>query len=285
MSDGNPWTTLGSVEPAALADAARELHWAVQYVASAGQTFVTPRDDDSHRSMVWNADVGAFLSDEFSEGYGFRVGVRPDGLTLMLVDRTDQVLGAQPLAGLTRDQGYEWIVNGLKNYMGQTVPEIGRPEYDMPDHAVNRGAAFRHAHLSEHRALHALYASGAEVLEGLVASRDDASPVRCWPHHFDIATLLTLREAEGDDPARTVGVGLSPYGGGYDIWYWYVGPYPRPEPHTLARLDAGHWHTEDWVGGVLTGDDVLAVEADGRRAFVEGFIDDAVGKATDALVG
>lgn len=50
---------------------------------------------------------------------------------------------------------------------------------------------------------------GAAVLhDGIVSSRADASPVRIWPHHFDITNLITFhQDAEGKAP-KTVGIGF-----------------------------------------------------------------------------
>ena len=47
-------------------------------------------------------------------------------------------------------------------------------------------------------------------LEGLVAVTPHASEVRCWPHHFDIATLIEVVGATGAEPAHTIGAGMGP---------------------------------------------------------------------------
>src|SRR5262249_62334200 len=54
-----------------------------------------------------------------------------------------------------------------------------------------------------------------------------ASPVRCWPHHFDIATLTTL-PARNAGATGYVGAGLSPGDEYYDEPYFYVSVYPNP---------------------------------------------------------
>jgi hypothetical protein len=86
-----------------------------------------------------------------------------------------------------------------------------------------------------------------------VASSPNASAVRCWPHHFDIATLLALDPpTTPSNVARTIGAGLSPGDAGSPGGYWYVTPWPYPvvsEPPPLAA--GGAWHRTGWFGAVL----------------------------------
>jgi hypothetical protein len=88
-----------------------------------------------------------------------------------------------------------------------------------------------------------------------------ASPVRCWPHHFDIALLLPL---PGD---RSIGVGF--LGGDANIPepYWYAYASPMPEK-TLPPLSVGRWYSDAWVGAILTGDHEMSK---GER-----FLDEAI---------
>lgn len=280
------WTTIGAVPPAELVDATLELHWAAQIVAASGQTFAEPRSDDSHRAMTWDRALRALVGSAFEGPYPFRLSLRPEDLTLVLVDRRDEPLGSLPLSGVTLDQAHDWLALGLATYMGVAPPPIQRPEYDMPEHAVGAGAPFSATSGDAARALTALYGGAAELLGELISTREDASPVRCWPHHFDVATLITL-EAGADGTARkTVGAGMAPMGGGYDRWYWYVSPWPYPEPSALPELGGpGAWHTEGWTGAVLTGEALVAAPAEFREAVVRKFLDVSVEAATAALSG
>lgn len=270
------------MSPSDLIEASLELHWATQLLASAGQTFAEPRADDSHRAMSWDQDHRAFVSAPFAGPYPFRVGLRPDDLTLLLLDRTPDPLGSLPLIGTKLSEGYEWLSLGLASYMGGPPPQLERPEYEMPEHAVGRGSSFSAGRAAEFRALASIYGGAARILEECVASLGNASPVRCWPHHFDIATLITL-EPVGVTP-RTIGVGMAPMGGGYSSWYWYVTPWPYPDPAALPALTGlGAWHTEGWTGAVLTGEAVHRLDESMRESTTRGFIADSIAAATLAL--
>lgn len=285
MTTPDLWDDIGATSPSELEDPTLQLHWALQYLASMGQTFSEPADDDSHRATVWNGGLHAFVSAPMAGPYPFRTALRPADLTLLLVDRTDSVLGALPLQGVLRDEGYEWLSAGVATYLGGALPKIERPEYEMPEHPVSSGQERFGLDSGDAETLTALYATAAGILEEIAAARPEASEVRCWPHHFDIATLLTVEDGGSDGDTKTVGIGMAPMGGGYDDWYWYVTPYPYPDDSdALPPIDGpGGWHTEGWTGAVLTADDVLSAPPSERRARVVGFIEGALEAATSAL--
>ncbi len=284
MNDTDAWTRLADVPPDALVDATLELHWATRLLAAAGQTFVSPRDDDSHRAMTWDEGLRGFMGEAFTDGYPFRLGLSVEDLTLRLLDRTDATLGELALGGATLDDAYAWLRTGLSQYMGGTGPVIERPDFEIPAHRVGEGRPFSRGPVGERRALAALYGGAAALLDEVVVRTAGASPVRCWPHHFDIATLAVVRPARGTDPARTVGVGMAPMGGGYESWYWYVTPFPYPPAAALPALEApAAWHVEGWTGAVLRGTDIVAMPDGERRSRVGTFVDAALAAAKAAL--
>lgn len=93
-----------------------------------------------------------------------------------------------------------------------------------------------------------MYETAANVLERLRAKHDGASPVRLWPHHFDVAILI-----------GNIGVGFLAGDDSIDEPYWYVYNTPMPDP--LPPLSAGEWYRGHWMGAVLKGDpDTAAVD-------------------------
>src|SRR5262249_47997239 len=153
-----------------------------------------------------------------------------------------------------------------------------RPTYDIPSHPVADGAAFLLADPAALGELARWYDGADAVLRALQSDRPQASPVRCWPHHFDIATLITVAAKEADREARTLGVGLSPGDDSYAEPYWYVTPWPFPEDRQgLAPLSAGSWREAGWFGAVLRGTEIVTLtsaseQADRVGAFLESAI-------------
>jgi hypothetical protein len=236
--------------------------------------------------MSWDAGARAFVSDPFAGPYPFRAALRPEDLTLMFLDRTGGVLGSEPLAGKSRAEGYAWMTLAMATYMGGSPPVIEPPDFEIGDHPLQHGGLFTSELGEEFGALAALFGSAAAVLESVTAGRSDASSVRCWPHHFDIAALLTLEQDAEGAATRTVGIGMAPMGGGYDSWYWYVTPWPYPDVTALPPLGrTGDWHTEGWIGAVLQGMEVVALPAAEREGAVREFVTGAIEASTTALAG
>jgi hypothetical protein len=203
-----------------LDDARLQLHWAAQLAAMPGRTLAPPREDDSHTSFRWTGDA-LRQEDDFRSGLRFR------DLTLLLGD--DEF----PLDGRTLDHGFAWLAARLPGLR----KEFNEP---MPHHPVAGGAPFS---LRDRAAFEELSRAYAEAARLLRAVHDD---VRCWPHHFDIATLLEF------DGGRSIGAGLSPGDESCDEPYWYVNHYPATPRRDLPPLaGGGTWNTSGWIGAIL----------------------------------
>ncbi|MEQ9569338.1 MAG: hypothetical protein RLN75_04045, partial [Longimicrobiales bacterium] len=104
------------------------------------------------------------------------------------------------------------------------------------------------------------------------AARADAAPLRCWPHHFDLATLVTLPGTDAEGRRRTVGCGLTPGDDARPAPYGYVTPWPYPWTAPRPSLRYGDWHVDGWLGAVLPAP--AWIGADGP-AVAEAFFDEA----------
>jgi hypothetical protein len=273
------WETLGGTAPGALGDARLELHWAAQVIASVGETHVAHVSDTSHTSMQWDPAHRALVGLAAAGEKPFRAALRPEDLTLLLLDGKGAAAAALPLRGRAYDEALAWMRTAIaEQTRGGFDRALVHPGFEIPPHAVGDGARFRAEPASALSELGRWYANADAFLRELAARTEGAGPVLCWPHHFDIATLVTLEPGSDAETTRTIGIGLSPGDESYAEPYWYVNPWPVPETPNLPALPCGgHWHTEGWVGAVLTG---TALTADGdaraQRAALARFADAAV---------
>jgi len=242
------WKRTGSIDPLALADARLQLHWAAQAVAGVGRTLNIARPDDSHTNFCWSEVHQALLQEPIE---GVQCGLRLSDLTVIVTGAKADEL---PLRGRTLDEAFAFV----ESHVGQ---RLHRPNVDLPDHPVARGVRFD-ADESDLAELARYFADAASVL---------GDGARCWPHHFDIATLITL-SGHGED-ARTIGTGLSPGDAGSAEPYYYVTPWPYPDPSRLGTLTIGRWNTVAWTGAVLPASSFAQV--DEQEELVRTFIDEA----------
>ncbi len=270
------WTLLGAVSPSSLGDARMQAHWAMQVVGAIGRTQIPPMPDDSHSAAEWLDRLQAIVGGSVAGGY--RVGLRVRDLRLLLLRHDGTELASVTLEGQTLEGALKWLKTAIRKHTGGPPHHpIELPDYDMPAHAVADGGAFKPdtAALNE---LATWYSNMDRVLQHLAAREKEASAVRCWPHQFDLATLLSLDPYAALDDARTIGVGFSPGDSMLREPYLYVTPWPNPDARSLPALAAGGvWRRGDWVGAVLSGGKVTSLPSSDRQVeAVCGFLESAL---------
>jgi hypothetical protein len=271
------WKKLGTVAPSDLVDARLQLHHAAQVVASAGVSFLEPQADDSHPNMGWVESLGALVG-RCLPGADAHVGLRPADLTLLLVDRGGETNDEFGLDGRTLEDGYAWLAAAtLRAGVTRSAGGLTRANYEIPSHATGSGAPFSIASRDAFVELSRWFANGYRALVALAARTSGASEVRCWPHHFDLGALAVVATESDGSLAKSIGLGLSPGDDGYAEPYWYVSPWPYPEPSALPALESGgHWHTEGYTSAILTGTDLLAGPPESQAERLHSFLDSAV---------
>lgn len=268
------WSTLGRKAPTALVRARNFAHHAVQWVSRAAHANLPAMPDDSHASLEWDAAHGALFSRPLpAGGADVSVGLRVGGLALIIL-RGGVVLDTFELAGRRDSMIGVWLDSALRALALKSASDITLP-YSMSVHSVVRGGAYNCSGEAEaFDELARWYSAAAEVLgevRTILAEVDPGpGPVYCWPHHFDIATLVSLEQG-GAETARSIGIGFSPGDGYYAQPYAYVSPWPHLKPADLEVLPPpGHWHTQGFVGAVATGEEILMLEdrGPGLLAFI-----------------
>ena len=269
------WSKMGRMPPAALVAARNFAHHAAQWPARAAHANLSAVPDDSHFAFTWDALHAALVSAVLpAKGGGVRVGIRMARLEL-IVTSGDTVLDAFQFDARTDAAAGAWLDSklhalGLKPAGGVTLP------YSLPAHPTG-GRPYELGMLGrELGELSRWFGGPAEMLEEfagrLTGLRPGPGPLLCWPHHFDMSTLVRL-DSEAGETARSVGVGISPGDEFYAQPYVYVNPWPRFDGRNLPALPPpGRWHTEGFFGAVATGEEILAMKDRGKAllAFITG---------------
>ena len=256
------WTTLGGKSPTALVKARTVAHHAAQWPTKAARANLEAKADDSHSSLAWDGERGVLFSQPISAGGAdVRVGLRLAGLALVLM-RGTLVLDTYELAGRRDSMVGVWLDSALRALGLKAATEVTLP-YTIPSHPVARGSAYSFSGESESfDEMVRWFDAAADVLDEVKTNYVDGrvDEARCWPHHFDIATVVQL-DAPDAETKRSVGIGMSPGDHYYPQPYFYVSPYPAPKgaaPPVLPGL--GHWHTEGFAGAIALGESIVSVE-------------------------
>src|SRR5258705_328415 len=107
-------------------DARVQLHWAAQIPTGVGRTLIAQRPDDSNTAFAWSGERAALVQEPAG---GTQAGIRLRDLTLLV--NAEEF----PLRGRTLDEGFAF----LESRFGA---KLNRPNVELPDHAVARGAKF-----------------------------------------------------------------------------------------------------------------------------------------------
>jgi hypothetical protein len=274
------WKPLGNIDPGRLGEARLQAHYAVQWLARAARGYLTAQPDDSHTNLGWNDGVEGFVSHPLKDGLRISLGIAD--LTLRLHGTNDT--SSLSFAGRTDAQVRQWLGEQVQA-RGLDPAALDAPSpYPMPPHPVAGGAAYQTTGIPDAlAALAGWYGNAAALLDlirsGAVARGLDASPLRCWPHHFDLATLISFPTRQ---PEMTgyVGAGLSPGDDSYDEPYFYVSVYPKPDRAALPPLPAiAHWHTRGFIAAVATAQSILGTASPQAEvaAYLRRAVDGAIG--------
>ena len=264
------WVRLGDPAPETLTDARLQLHWAVQLLAAFGESFLPHKPDASHSSVTWSPERKAFLSGATVDGSALRLGLQPGDFAYRVFGPGPAQSDPFELRGRTLAEATAWVEAELASRLGPAAPAIAPTVPDIRAHRVGRGAPFD-AKLADLAEMERWFHDASLLLEAVASAEDGSSPVRCWPHHFDIAVLIDL-DAGADPPvgpedARSIGIGMTPGDESYSEPYFYVSPWPYPDTADLPKLPPpASWHTDKWVGAVLTAADLIAAGEEGAQA-------------------
>jgi hypothetical protein len=279
------WRPFCDVDRSRLREARLQAHYAVQWLARAARAYVAPQPDDSHTSLRWDNDFDCFMTRPLRDHS--RLSLQIKSLTLAVHSRDSADAQSLPLSGCTEAEVRRWLGERLAA-RGLDAQALDAPSpYEMPEHAIARGAAYAANGIADALGeIAACFANAAFFLDRIqrqmIEHKFSASPVRCWPHHFDLATL-TMLPMPDPDMTGYVGTGVSPGDEYYDEPYFYVSVYPEPEPAALPALPAlGHWHTHHFAAAILPAHKILTVTD--QAAATGDFLDRAIAIALKLLM-
>ena len=276
------WGPIGGKSFVYLATARLQSHYAVQWLARAARAYIPPEPDDSHTNLGWNDTIKGFVTHALKDDV--RLALRLSDLTLLLLGQPKPLSFA--LNRRTDTQARQWLGEQL-TACGLEAAALDAPSpYELPSDPIGSGTAYGTAETEEALAELSNWFGNADISLTAIRGRTDArvlvsSPVRCWPHHFDVATLASL-DKSGAEHGRSVNTGFSPGDHHYKEPYFYVSPYPYPETAALKPLPAlGHWHTHEFTAAVAPASRIVA--AGNPQNEVDIFLGGAINACLNAL--
>jgi hypothetical protein len=264
------WQPVRPEDATKLSDCRLQLHHAAQFGAAAGFSYLEPRSDDSHTNLEWIPALGGLFSRAVPTSKPFKIGARPTKLALLIVSEDNQPIAEYKLHGRTITDAMQWIRPQIKSLGADPARYTLRRNYEIPEHPVAIGESFDASAPRLLEELSKWFGNAAALLTSVARKSRGAGEVRCWPHHFDIATVI---KAVTD---RIIEIGMEPGDQYYDEPYFYLNMIPQPAASRAKSRPLwgnGIWHTGGWVGAVLPGSRFGAASSQERQ--VREFLDSA----------
>jgi hypothetical protein len=228
----------------------------VQWLAKLARAVLPAQPDDSHTNLGWDEELDGFVTHPLPDGA--RLGLRLSDLTLTTVGGEARRLErTYSLIGRSDAEARAWMGLAFAPTRLDSEALDAPSPYAMPPHAIAQGGAYGGADIGAAlKELAAWFANGRTAIENvrraMLGHGHDAPAPRCWPHHFDLATLMSFPLVRGGATAY-IGAGLSPGDRYYGEPYVYLSVYPAPDRSGLPPLPPlGHWHVEDFTAAVAT---------------------------------
>lgn len=246
------WELLQNVPSARLMAARGQLHQAVQLVTAAAISYLEPKPDDSHTSIVWNPELKLMVSQPLRALPDLRVALRPADLTLLVLEY-DSIANSIVLDGLRTREAGERLAALLDQHGLSGQQFTLRKHYELPDYPSRDAKPFT---LDDPEALQmfaGLYDNTHGAISRFLINQNLSLPVYIWPHHFDLATLLVSEKDDTGAVKASLGLGFSPGDTSYPDPYFYASPWPvPPAEQQLPDLQPPfRWNRQGWTGMVL----------------------------------
>jgi len=277
------WRRLDPIPFEEIGKVRETVHEAIQFIASTGISYVPKKQDDSHTNCEWSRNLKSFVGNVFGEKRNICLGLNIADFKLLLLKENWTIIEEFNLNGKSLHEILTWM---KKNYesRGLDFDQFTLDKhYDIPAKYVFEGIKFNVENKQAFQELSDYYANADLVLRSYISDLTNATPVRCWPHHFDIATLLNIDQ----DKLQSIGIGLSPGDSNNQEPYFYVTmwPYPDLEKISLPEISEGKWNVEGWIGTSLKTSEIVKNTNEQKQSeMVLNFIESSVTAVKRALI-
>ena len=232
-----------------------QIHLASQYLAAAGISFLPQMDDDSHINLGWDEENNRLTTHPFGKAE-FQIGLNIKSGELEWLKNGRVVSKINVLTSTHKD---------LLNWINREVliHEIGKDyqyqfNYDLPYAPIGNGDSF-HFDQEERLAYIRLLTTAQRAFKGFLVDNDLASPIRLWPHHFDLGIYAQLNAEMG----LYLSAGLAISDSLVEDVYYYASGWKEGKvipTSAFKGLDQGDWRS-DWAGATLLAGKVNEAEA------------------------
>ena len=263
-----------------LQQARAELHQAIQFVGAVGRSYSPSSAEDEYGSLNWDDGGKMLVSVVVGKNQRIYAGMSLSRFDLGVYHEDGRPVDSINLKGLGSTEIVSWLKKVLGNVgLDEDMLTLELP-YQIPDYKDVIGKKLKFKRKKVFAEFSKLYENAARVLDHYKSDYSEyAGAIKCWPHHFDIATQLIFSENSDMDNKNYVSLGFSPGDENYKRPYYYINLWPVPElsSQDLPAVGKGNWNTKGWFGATLDIKTIKKAEDEDQQAgMVKDFYDAAI---------
>ncbi len=220
-----------------------QVHFASQYLAAAGKSFLEHKDDDSHTNLGYNIENQQLETWPLNRA-GLKLFLDLNRFSLnWTIDSEAEIA--------LNGKSHEEVVDLLKKSAIRLGFEDAY-EFDLHYELPFDWDSNYTYDLSDEQVLHEisrLRTLANESLHTFLVNEDLHSDIRIWPHHFDTGAFVQLQNSD-----TSVGMGMAIPDSMVDDHYFYISGYKGHEgidTSNFRTLNLGEWKNEGFKGAVL----------------------------------
>ncbi len=262
------WKDIKPSDLAALREIRIQYHQAIQAVAAVGRHFLEPLPFDENATLSWSRSNSSLVSKWITTDNGtLRAGFHLERAYVYVEDASS--VDEFPIAGKNFGQLMVWMEEHTGKSGLPTASFSGNLPYELPDYPKIGSKGFDIEESEITRAFTSYFAASFEVLDALQWDFEVESEVLVYPHRFDQSLSVRLKDSGDPETSSYIALGMSPGDERFDQPFFYVNSWPHVEESVLKPLTAGRWFSEEWIGGLVTAEELWDV-AD-QKSFLTDF--------------
>ncbi|MBV6646926.1 MAG: hypothetical protein KI790_15825 [Cyclobacteriaceae bacterium] len=254
------WFELEPIDNERLSVVRKQFHQALQNVSAVGRKFLPESSRDENAILYWVPQFWRLAGKWIGASKTFRSSISFSDQSIHIVDREMSSLASFGFEGKTHNQVMVWLEEQIKRFELSSSELTMSLPYELPPYPTQKGKPFENIDPETALILGAHFHNCHYVLSDLRSKYEGASEIRLWPHHFDLAISILVKDSGDYETSTYVSAGLSPGDQYYDQPYFYVNSWPYADESKLQGFSGiGAWHTDDWLGAVVMAEELWRI--------------------------
>lgn len=249
------WLPFNRPDKLRLREAKESYHTVLQSVAVIGRRFLHESENDDNATLDWVPGLTRLAGKWVQAKTTFRASLSFVDFSIYLVDEKINTVASFSLDGKSQLELLVWLEEQVgKLGLDASGLKLKFP-YELPAYFQASTDSFKNpawgAELSKY------FHNSFVALRDLAANfKYETSTITIWPHHFDQAMTIKIKDTGDPETDTTLLAGMSPGDSEFDQPYLYMSAWPHIDISSQKELkDGARWHEEDWTGAVLLSED------------------------------